>query len=399
MKRLWQKDSTPDSIVERYTVGRDPEWDMLLIPYDLKASAAHARMLRSIGILNPEELSSILQGLDEIRSALDEGRFHIRIEDEDMHTAIENYLVDNIGDAGKKIHTGRSRNDQVLTALRLYMKDSIQTLLKDMDVLSARMNSFSQRFGSIPLPGYTHTRKAMPSSVALWTQAWIEALADNRRLLLTVAEIIDSNPLGTGAGYGVPLPLNRRMTAEELGFARPEPNPIYTQNSRSKFEGLLLHACTHILSDMNRMASDLILFTLPGLDYFILPESFTTGSSIMPQKMNPDLLEILRGSYHSALAAELQVRNQTIGLISGYHRDVQHTKGALIEGLQRTADALMISTHLFGGLSVNEAACRQAMTVELFAAEKAYSIVLEQGIPFRDAYRRVAEIIRTPEKP
>jgi len=379
--------------VEHFTVGKDPQLDLTLLPYDCTASAAHARMLARIGLLTPAEAAELIAGLEAIRDLQARGAFVIRPEDEDGHTAIENYLVQHYGEAGKKIHTGRSRNDQVLTALRLYSRDQaglgVATLRKLMETLEV----FSAARGAVPLPGYTHTRKAMPSSVGMWAGAFRNAFADDLQLLENAVQLIDQNPLGTGAGYGVPLPLDRQMTTAELGFARVMDNPIYAQNSRGKFEGLLLHALAQAMADINRMATDLILFTMPGFGYFTLPAVFMTGSSIMPQKQNPDVLELLRAKYHDVAACEAQVRATTLNLISGYHRDLQLTKEALMRGLESTLESLQMALLVIQNLGVDAERCKEAMTSELYATEKAYELV-RQGLPFREAYRIIAATYR-----
>jgi len=388
--KLWQTHQTLDQAVETFTVGKDYLLDLELLPWDCRASQAHARMLGKIKLIPPDEVSLLIDGLEEIIALHQKGEFTIRPEDEDGHTAIENYLVSKLGKIGEKIHTGRSRNDQVLTALRLYEKHRIAVFKTQIAGLIELLDQWITRNGSTPLPGYTHTRKAMPSSAAIWAGAFRDAWKDDLDLLQTVGRVLDQNPLGSGAGYGVPLPLDRQMTTTELGFSRLMENPLHAQNSRGKFEGLLLSALTQTLADINRMASDLIFFTMPGLDFFSLPGAFLTGSSIMPQKKNPDVLEILRAKYHELAACEWQVRSIAVNLISGYHRDLQLTKEALLRGLAIAQESLEMTAQVLANLSVNDKACQQAMTGELYAAEKACRLV-EQGMPFRQAYRLVAE--------
>jgi argininosuccinate lyase len=387
--KLWQTDANADQKVEKFTVGTDFLLDLELVEWDCLASKAHARMLAKIGIISDDEACALCAGLDEILALHSRGEFIIRQEDEDCHTAIENHLVMRCGEAGLKIHTGRSRNDQVLTALRLYSKHKCTACAGMLDKLVATLEDFAAANDSVPLPGYTHTRKAMPSSVAMWAGSFHDAFADDLALLQHVTAMLDQNPLGTGAGYGVPLPLDRLMTTAELGFARVMENPIYAHNSRGKFEGMVLNALVQALLDINRMASDLILFTMPGFDYFSLPGSFMTGSSIMPQKKNPDVLELLRGKYHELFACELQVRSTTVNLISGYHRDLQLTKEALMRGFAIALESMEMAALVAGSLSVNRDRCQAAMTEELYATAKAYHLV-QQGIPFREAYRIIA---------
>ncbi len=388
--KLWQKTKMLNQEIEAFTVGKDHILDMEIIDFDCIASKAHTRMLGKIGILSEQEVNDLLEGLDEILELHKKGKFHIALEDEDCHTAIENYLIEHVGEAGKKIHTGRSRNDQVLTALRMYCKSNLQKCIKKLEQTIDCIDDFVKHFGKIAMPGYTHTRKAMPSSVGLWAHAFKAAFEDDLELIKAGTRLIDQNPLGTGAGYGVPLPLDREMTTKELGFSRIQENPIYTQNSRGKFESFVLTVLCQIMLDINKLASDLVLYTLPSIAYFVLPDEFLTGSSIMPQKKNPDVLELLRGKYHEIMAYEMQMRNTSINLISGYHRENQLTKEAIIRGFSTTLDSIHVTGLIFQNLKVLEENCDVAMTDELFATEKAYKLV-QQGVPFRDAYREIGK--------
>ena len=304
--------------------------------------------------------------------------------------AIENFLTKKLGDIGKKIHTGRSRNDQVLTALRLFYKDEITKLNELSAQFVSAVSALKKKHGAIALPGFTHTRKAMPSSVELWCDAFIDSMEDNKQLLAAITVLIDQSPLGTGAGYGIPLPLDRSFTAKKLGFARAQQNPIYAQNSRGKFESSLVHALTQIMIDLNKMASDIILFSMPEFCYFILPPKFCTGSSIMPQKKNPDVLELVRGKYAVVLACEFEIKTLNSNLISGYNRDMQLLKEPTFRALETTKNCLNIMSLVAGNLSVDAGACKHALTPELFATEKAYALV-KKGMPFREAYQKIAK--------
>ncbi len=388
--KLWQKDIKPDERVERFTVGNDYLLDRELLRYDCRASAAHARMLHKIGILSADERDLLVQGLQEIIDLDKAGKFEIRQSDEDCHTAIENYLTKHLGEVGKKIHTGRSRNDQVLTALRLLYRDALDQMDEGVKQLIGAFKELAKRDGSVAIPGFTHTRKAMPSTVALWAGAFIDAGQDNRLLLKTVRKLINQSPLGTAAGYGTTLNLDRQFVADELGFERVQQNPVYTQLSRGKFESSMLHLFSQVLFDLNRCASDLILFSMPDWGFFDLPATFCTGSSIMPQKMNPDVLELVRAKYHVINGLESQLKNLMANLITGYHRDAQLTKEPALKGITITADCLSIMTLLIDGIKVDADKAARQMSDELFATEKAYRLV-EQGVPFRDAYRRVAK--------
>ncbi|MFA6553529.1 MAG: lyase family protein, partial [Patescibacteria group bacterium] len=256
--------------------------------------------------------------------------------------------------------------------------------------LVGAMRKFSKKYGKIEFPGYTHTRKAMPSSIALWTGAYIESMQDNVKILESVLELIDFSPLGTGAGYGVPLKIDRAYTAQLLGFKRVQGNPIYAQNSRGKFESSILHALSLVMLDLNKMATDLILFSMPEFGYFGLPKEFCTGSSIMPQKKNPDVLELIRAKYHVVVSYEIQVKGLAGNLISGYHRDLQLTKEPVMKGLDIVQKSLDITALVFSGLSVNKKHCSTAMTQEVYATNEVYKLV-KNGVPFREAYRQVAQ--------
>ena len=386
MVKIWDKGFEVDKRVEEFTVGNDFLIDMKLINYDCKASIIHAKMLRKIGVLSKTELKKIINALNEIINSND---LTIKINDEDCHTAIENYLIKKIGDAGKKIHTARSRNDQVLTALRLYYLDNI----KNCDLLQKEwiksLKKFKNKFGTINFPGYTHFRKAMPSSINMWSEAFIESSIDNSKLLKVSKNIINKSPLGTAAGYGVPMNIDREFTAKEMGFDSNQ-NPIYAQISRGKFEKLLIHSLVQIMYDINKISSDLILFSMDELGYFEIPEKFCTGSSIMPQKNNPDVLELLRAKYNNVRSYESEVLNITSNLPSGFHRDFQLTKEPTMKAIETTLDCIKMITILINEVVVNEKRCNQALTEEIYATEKAYKLV-EKGVPFRSAYKIIAK--------
>lgn len=387
--KLWQKGYKLNADIESFTVGNDYLLDKRLVKYDCIASIAHAKMLSKIGILSDDEAKRLVKELNKIIDLDKKGKFIIRKEDEDCHTAIENHLTKKLGDIGKKIHTGRSRNDQVLTALRLYYKDQILEVESRARGLVDSMIAFVKEYGNIRMPGYTHTRKAMPSSAKMWGEAIIDSIRDDLMLLDAAKKTIDQSPLGGGAGYGVPLNLDREYTAKELGFLRVQ-NPIYSQNSRGKFESTILHALGQIMLDLNRASSDLIMFSMPEFGFFELPKEFCTGSSIMPQKKNPDALELIRAKYHVILSLEMQLKSMTADLISGYHRDLQLTKEPIMNGFDITNDCLKIFTLIITGTKVSREACEKAMTKELFAAEEAYNLV-RKGIPFREAYQQVSK--------
>lgn len=388
--KLWQKDYVLNSQIEAFTVGEDYQVDQKLVQYDCQASKAHASMLYKIGILTEDEHEKLCNELDRIIELHKNGRFTISVNDEDCHTAIENYLTESLGETGKKIHTGRSRNDQVLAALRLYYKEMLLDAKKKILSLQKAVDTLIKTWGSVPIPGYTHTRKAMPSSVGLWAGALKAALDDDLLQLKSVYDLIDQSPLGSGAGYGVPLKLDRKSVADDLGFAKVQENPIYVQTSRGKFDAALLHFISFVLFDANKVATDLILFTMPDFGFFTLPDTFLTGSSIMPQKKNPDVLELIRANYHQVLGYEMQVKSLIANLLSGYHRDFQLLKKPVMYALDILLTTLSMLTLVFENLQVDEKKCKNAMTPELYATEKVYDLVKE-GMSFREAYQRVAK--------
>jgi len=389
--KLWEKQSyTLNKKIEKYIVGEDYLLDQKLVKYDCRASIAHAKMLQKIGILTDSECTKLTNTLQEIIALDSAGKFVILQEDEDSHTSIENYLVDKLGDIGKKIHTARSRNDQVQTALRLYAKEEITAVLASMDTLITVLEQIKDEHGMVEWPGFTHMRKAMPSSVGLWVDAFCESMKDNKTLLLNIYQLIDQSPLGTGAGYGVPIDIDRKFTAQLLDFHKIQNNPLYVQNSRGKFEATILHGLSQIMLDLNKMASDLLLWSMPEFGFVRLPPELCTGSSMMPHKQNPDVLEIIRASYHQMVAYEYEVKNVIANLISGYNRDLQLTKKPLIKGFELTKETLDIMTLVISRLEIDEEQCKKAMTEELYATEKAYDLV-KHGIPFRTAYKEVSQ--------
>lgn len=387
--KLWQKGTRLDPRVEEFTVGRDPELDQALIPYDCRASIAHARMLQSVGLLTAREARALERELKGVVDLWTANKFRIRPGDEDGHTAIENHLVRKLGPAGKKIHTARSRNDQVLTALRLYSRDKMAEVRTAVLELRRALGRLGRRYRSVEFPGYTHSRKAMPYTVGKYFRAFADALGDDLRLLRAAAEVNDQNPLGTAAGYGTSLRVDREMTTKSLGFRRTQTNELYAQNSRGKFESIILCVLSQVMLDLQRLAHDLALYSMDEFGYFRLPAEFTTGSSIMPQKKNPDVLELVRANFAVVHSAYLQTIEILKGLPSGYQRDLQLTKEPLIRGLAETLRTVRIVAVVLGGLTVDVGKCRAACTEEIYAADKALELA-QKGVPFRDAYRRVS---------
>ena len=390
MTKLWDKGTEFDKKIESFTVGNDNDLDQILLPYDCEASIAHVKMLNKMKYLNDNESGKLIKELNFILEESKSGNFKIKKSHEDCHTAIEDHLVNTCGDSGKKIHTARSRNDQVLTALRLYYRESIDDVKKLLIDLIKSLELFSDKNGKIQFPGYTHMQKAMPSSVQLWSNAYIESMNDDLKLLQTAYALINQSPLGSGAGFGVPINIDRKFLAKELKFDSVQDNPIYCQLSRGKFELYIINIFTQIMFSINRIASDIVLFCTDEFKFFSLPDEFCSGSSIMPNKRNPDVLELLRGSYSILIGYQSQIQSLSQNLISGYNRDIQLSKEPTMRSFDLIKNCLDINTLVISGLIVNEENCKKAMTDELFATEQAYNMVKE-GIPFRQAYRKIAD--------
>jgi argininosuccinate lyase len=388
MSKLWAKDYDLNTLIEEFTVGIDYILDQKLIPSDCVASLAHATMLQSIGILSEEELKSLKEGLKQILGEHAAGAFEIKRSDEDGHTAIENRLVELAGDAGKKIHTGRSRNDQVVTAIRVYARSRVLGIIKETGDLARAILDLAELHKATPMPGRTHMQIAMPSSVGLWAGSFAEELIDSIRLLSAAWDILDQNPLGAAAGYGVPLPLNRDMTTELMGFSRVQNNVIYVNNSRGKMELMILDILDQITLTLSKIAQDLILFSLPEFGYFSLPAQLCTGSSIMPQKKNPDGLELMRAKAGTVSACGTQIRNILRSLPSGYNRDFQETKEPFLKGCDITSISLKMMTLTFRELKVNVEGLKAGFSKDIYATDAALDLVAS-GMSFRDAYKEV----------
>ncbi len=388
---LWDKGSTTDETILAFSAGDEYLLDQRLVPYDCRASIAHARMLQRIGVVSSSECEQLTDGLEEIARLHAADSFTIRQEQEDCHTAIEEWLTEHIGEAGKKIHLGRSRNDQVVTAMRLYEKDELDTVRGLLGHYETALERRAEEHRHAPMPGYTHMRRAMPTTVGTWLAAFAESLGDDMPLLDTVYALIDRSPLGTGAGYGIPVfDIDREITARELGFAAVLQNPIHAHMTRGRHEAAILAVLCQIMSGLNRLATDLLLFSTTEFGFVRLPEKYCTGSSIMPQKKNPDVLELVRAQYHVVVAEESKVRGLTGNLTTGYQRDLGLTKRPVFIGFDTTAACLNVMTKIVEGVVVDTDACKAAMTHEIYATEEAYRLV-KDGVPFRDAYRQIGE--------
>jgi argininosuccinate lyase len=397
MPRLWDKGLPLDEQILRFTAGEDHLLDERLVAYDVRASVAHARMLAAQRLLAADDCDAICAGLEALGASHAAGEWSIELADEDVHGALERRLIERIGAAGGRVHLGRSRNDQVLVALRLYLLDAIGELAAGTQSVVGALERLADEQGSIALPGYTHMQPAMPSTVALWARGFAAELADDRAGLERVRARADQNPLGSAAGYGVPnLPVDRDATTAALGFARAHEPVTAVQLSRGKAEASLLFEIALALGDLGRLASDLLLFYTSEFAYVSLPDEMTTGSSIMPQKRNPDVFELVRGSQATALGALQETLALIAKLTSGYHRDLQRLKGPLFRGIDLASAVLAIMAHALPGVRFR--ADRIALGPELYAAARANELVVKEGVPFREAYRRVAAELAAAKK-
>jgi argininosuccinate lyase len=390
MSRLWDKGLPLDERVLRYTAGEDHQLDARLVHYDVAGSIAHAEMLAAQKLISDKDCDAICSGLRSLALSFDAGEWQIRLEDEDVHTALETRLTEAIGATGGRLHLGRSRNDQVLTALRLYMRDAASDLAERVSGLRTAIGDLAKRQGKVELPGYTHMQHAMPSSVALWCGGYDEGFGDAEHGLHTVQKRFNKNPLGSAAGYGTPgLSLDRDATTAKLNFESTQEPVTAVQLSRGKAESALLFEITLLMQDLGRMASDLLLFYTQEFTYIRLADEVTTGSSIMPQKRNPDVLELLRASAATTQAALNESLMITAKLPSGYHRDLQRLKAPLFRGIDLATDSVDIMAYLLQGLEFIPENIH--LDDGIFATAEAYRLVNDEGIPFRDAYRRVAK--------
>lgn len=391
MSRLWEKGEPVDDLVLRFTVGRDHLLDARLVAYDVRASSAHAEMLRDAGWLDPAECESLVHELTSLADEHARGEWSIALEEEDVHTALESRLVGRLGETGGKIHLGRSRNDQVLAALRLYLKDAVAELSSLGERVVASLDAVIEKDGDVPLPGYTHMQRAMPSSVRSWAGGFRAEIVDDLEGLAGTLRRIDRNPLGSAAGYGAPLRgLDREHTRARLGFASVHEPVTAVQLSRGKAEAHVLFELALLQNDLGRLAADLCLFATSEFGFVRLDEAFTTGSSIMPQKRNPDVFELVRGQAAMAKGRLDQVMGVTSRLTSGYHRDLQLVKEPLFDGIDAARAVLEIMARALRVTRFDREAASAAMGEDLLAAERAYRLVAEEGIGFREAYRRVA---------
>ncbi|MCB0532281.1 MAG: argininosuccinate lyase [Saprospiraceae bacterium] len=399
--KLWDKGYAVHDIVDRYTVGDDRALDLLLAKYDVQGSVAHAKMLQAIGMLTEAELADILRGLDAIGETIAAGDFVIEAQFEDVHSKIEYELVQRIGEAGKKIHSARSRNDQVLVDLHLYFKAEIQAIQARLRALFELLTELAEQHKAVLMPGYTHLQVAMPSSFGLWFGAYAESLIDDLVLLNAAYRIADQNPLGSAAGYGSSFPINRAMTTELLGFSTLKYNVVAAQMSRGKLEKTVTFALAGLAGTLSKFANDAILYMSQNFNFISLPKELTTGSSIMPHKQNPDVFEILRARCNKIQSLPNEIILLTNNLTSGYHRDLQVLKESLLPAVESTKDNLEVCHFMLRHLKVNENILDDDRYDYLYSVEAVNKLVMD-GIPFRDAYQQLGKAIASgdfqPEK-
>lgn len=399
--KLWEKGIPVNQAIEEFTVGNDRELDIYLAPYDILGSMAHVTMLESVGLIEKEELPALLSSLKELYESAAQGHFTIEEGVEDVHSQVEFLLTQRLGDLGKKIHSGRSRNDQVLLDLKLFTRDAIKEIVETtsatIDVLLKRADETKD----VLMPGYTHLQVAMPSSFGLWFSAYAESLTDDLELLLSAFKITNQNPLGSAAGYGSSFPLNRQMTTDLLGFSKMNYNVVYAQMGRGKVEKIVSFAIGNLASTLSKLAYDVCLFMSQNFNFVSLPAEFTTGSSIMPHKKNPDVFELIRARCNKLQGVSTQISLITNNLPSGYFRDLQMVKEVFLPAFKEMNDCLNIASLALKNMSVNKKILNDPKYDYLFSVEEVNKLVL-QGIPFRDAYKKVGAEIESgnfnPEK-
>ncbi|MEY8020771.1 argininosuccinate lyase [Muriicola sp. SD30] len=392
--KLWDKGLKTDEKIDRFTVGNDRELDLFLAAYDVKASMAHCKMLHSIGLLKEEENRALLAELESIGKSVEKGEFTIEDSFEDMHSKIEFLLIERLGDTGKKIHTARSRNDQVLVAIQLYIKDELQLISQQINELFDLLLELAGTYQNVLLPGYTHLQVAMPSSFGLWFSAYAESLVDDMILVNAAYNVADQNPLGSAAGYGSSFPIDRAMTTEELGFKTLKYNVIAAQMGRGKVERVTATALAGVGATLAKLAMDICLYMSQNFDFISFPDDLTTGSSIMPHKKNPDVFELIRAKCNVIQALPNELSILLTNLPSGYHRDLQVTKNSLIPAIQELKACLDITAFSLRKIKVRNDILDNPKYDLLFTVD-ALNDLVKKGVPFRDAYRQIAEEVES----
>jgi argininosuccinate lyase len=395
--KLWSKETTNTSqLVETFTVGRDKEFDILLAKYDVQGSMAHVRMLGEVGLMSKDEADIAIKGLEEIAADIEHGRFKIEEGIEDVHSQVEFILTQRIGDAGKKIHSGRSRNDQVAVDIKLYLRAEVLAVKEEVKQTFDLLIAQSEKFKDTLLPGYTHLQIAMPSSFGLWLGAYAESLTDDMELLVAAYQVANKNPLGSGAGYGSSFPLNRKRTTELLGFKTLNWNSVYAQMSRGKTEKVIGTALAGFAGSIGRLAMDACLYINQNFGFISFPTELTTGSSIMPHKKNPDVFELIRAKCNRIQSVPNELALLLANLPSGYHRDLQLTKEILFPAIEELKACLQMTRLMLQNLSVTSNILDDEKYKYLFSVEAVNELV-NKGIPFREAYKEVGNQIEKGE--
>jgi argininosuccinate lyase len=386
--KLWQKDKISKKEVESFTIGKDPEYDILLAPFDVLGSMAHAIMLKKIGLLSSEDLSVLRKGLKEIYFEIEKGQFQIEEGVEDVHSQVEFLLTQRFGGVGKKLHSGRSRNDQVLVDLKLFYREMIRKLVEEIQQLFVLLQKLSQKHKNDLVPGYTHTQLAMPSSFGLWFGSFAESLTEDLDLIQAAYKLANKNPLGSAAGYGSSFPLDRSLTTALLGFEDLHHNVINAQNSRGKTEKTIAFALSGVAGTLNKLAADVCIFINQQFGFIAFPDELTTGSSIMPHKKNPDVFELIRAKTNQIQALPNTIIIQLSNMTTGYHRDLQLLKEVIFPGFETLIDCIKMSTFMLKEIRVKENILKDEFYKHVFSVEVVNELVL-RGIPFRDAYNKV----------
>jgi argininosuccinate lyase len=393
MAELWKKPNQTATLasIAAFCIGDDPVLDQNLAVWDIIGSVAHAKMLSQVGLISEVDYEAIVLVLSDIYTQAKQGPLPFEPADEDIHTYLERVLTERIGKAGKRIHTGRSRNDQVLTAIKLYSRHELQTIVSQVAQLSRTLLEAAECQKDVILPGFTHTQVAMPSSAGLWLSAYAEALAEDLDIVLAAYRHTNRNPLGSGAGYGGSLPLDRDLTTKLLGFESPHINVVNAQMSRGKLEWLVLTAVAGIANTIGKLADDVCLYNAQFLGLITLPESFTTGSSIMPHKRNPDVFELIRGHCNLVKGYPAQIMALTTNQTSGYHRDYQLSKGIMIKAIVDLQTVLTITQEAIGGIKFDQTVANNPRYRDMYSVEGVNALV-KSGIPFREAYQTVGTL-------
>lgn len=386
--KLWQKDTDVNKRIEQFTVGKDRDMDLYLAPHDVIGTLAHITMLETINLIPTDELPTLKKELKTIYNEIQKGNFEIQDGVEDVHSQVELMLTERLGEMGKKIHSGRSRNDQVLVDLKLFIRHELKSIVELIQPLFKQLTKLSEQYKHVLIPGYTHYQVAMPSSFGLWFGAYAESLVDDMQMILAAYKIANKNPLGSAAGYGSSFPLNRTLTTELLGFEDLNYNVVYAQMGRGKTERVVAQAFAALASTLGKMAQDVCLYNSQNFNFLSFPKELTTGSSIMPHKKNPDVFELIRSKSNKIQALPTEIAMITTNLASGYHRDLQTIKESFVPVFDELKDILMIATYMFENVIINENSINDDKYDYIFSVEVVNNMVVN-GTSFRDAYKQV----------